>query len=292
MSHAASLACTPLPLDRRFAWVVSPGAQGAPVVHKLVSMSLVASGAACLSWWLAWLADAAMGRTSFWAAAWSSLVALPCAAFLCWLWQRWHVQVEPMTLHWEGLPRREHPREVPSDFVLKQGWQGDEPRAGWWVSPWRCPVQLSVILDLQRHVLIKLVPLDAVDAVSPCWVWLDLVAVQRRHDASEHPGAHWASAHTLRVCLNMRVARRVAALAGPNADLVGKPSKGRRSVASSDPEPNASQSTGHTLSRIQDHNRAAQMVMRMHADFEDTVIDSSQASPLPGTRIQCPKGAA
>lgn len=278
MSPLAALVAEPLPLDRRRSWVLLTGAGDAPAVRHTVTALLMSSAAATLVWCMAWLHDVWLGRASPAAAAWAGLMAI--AVWVpCWrLWRRWQRSALSLTLHWEGLPRAEARTAppVPSHSECAAG------RVGWWVSPWRCAAVLDVVLDLQRHVLIKLAPSEPVPHVQAVWLWVDLRALERRHRVDRRH----ASAHMLRTCMHVRLSQ-------PKAQERPRSSVARRGIslprltvmASSQKGLSLPDPSGLDLPHQETPTLAALMSSHLHADFADTEVFVPEASAGADSRI-------
>lgn len=283
MSRLAAPAVAPLPLDRRRSWVLLTGAGDAPVVHHAVAGLLMFSAAATLMWLMSWLQDAWLGRAGAGAVVLAAVAALLVLVPVGRLWQRWHAPANPVTLHWEGLPR-------PAVRLASQPSKGEDgaQRSGWWVSPWRCASDLTVVLDLQRHVLIKLTPREPLQNTRPLWLWLDLRAVDRRHQKDSRQ----ASAHMLRTCMYVRL---------PMQDIQAQEERqppgssvGRKVIASARTVAVASSRAGspqslHPGSHLAHHDHptlAALMAEHVHADFADTEVFLPEPSATAAVRAE------
>lgn len=276
MSRLAAPAVVPLPLDRRRSWVLLTGAGDATVVHHVVAGLLILSAAATLVWLASWFQDAWLGRAGIGAVALTTLAALIVLVPIGRLWVRWQAPAKALTLHWEGLPRPVGHQPLPG-----------AQRSGWWVSPWRCASDLAVVLDLQRHVLIKLTP-RALPNAQPVWLWLDLSAVERRHQQDSRQ----ASAHMLRTCLYVRVPAHDAQAedvgAAPRSRMAHKGlSSGQGAAVASLPTGTPkSLSPGSDLADHDNPSLAALMAEHVHADFADTEASLPELSAPASARAQ------
>ncbi len=278
MSRLAAPAVVPLPLDRRRSWVLLTGAGDAPAVHHAVAGLLILSATATLIWLTSWFQDAWLGRAGAGEVALATVAAFIVLVPIWRLWQRWHAPANALTLHWEGLPR---PVGRPAHQPSKGEWVAE--RSGWWVSPWRCASDLAVVLDLQRHVLIKLTPRVALPNAQPVWLWLDLRAVERRHQEDRRQ----AGAHMLRTCLYVRVpAEDASAEPGSSLERKGIDSALSAPVASSPAGTPQSLYPGPDLAHHDNPTLAALMAEHVHADFADTEVCLPESSVPESARAQ------
>lgn len=185
------------PLVRKAKWLIHPGASGAPLVRWLGAGAILLSVAVTLAWCATWLWDATAAGTS------PGLLALVVGltSLVVWqafaLWRHWVPARTPITLLWEGLPARD------AQATTLSPASSDRRRAartGWWVSPWRLPVRVVLVVDLQRWLLIRLVLPDGAQRPRVCWAWLDLARMAHAHTASR---AHWSDVHALRLRLHL-----------------------------------------------------------------------------------------
>lgn len=176
------------PLLRPASWRLSPGAADVPWLRRLGLLLLLASTLALLSWCLATWLEAWRHRD--W--GWASVLALPlCMLGLrhAWLLGRsWLMPAVPLTLRWTG----------PID-TLRSG----EPTGGWRVDEWGpCPVDVSLMWDWQRVMLLRVKPWTS--ASRPAWIWL-----QDRPGLAAHPRGEVHRLRTL-LCLPPAMTRPVA----------------------------------------------------------------------------------
>ncbi len=144
------------PLLRPASWRLSPGAADVPWLRHLGLALLMASTLALLAWCGATWLESWQHRD--W--NWVSLLAVPLCAFglrHAWrLGRGWLTPGLPLTLRWTGPVA-----------TLRSG----EPAGGWRVDEWGAqPVDVSLVWDWQRVMLLKLQPWES--SSSQAWVWL------------------------------------------------------------------------------------------------------------------------
>ncbi len=200
----------PLPLNLQAQWQVSTGASGVPPVRAMGAAAILASVAVAVWWCATWLRDAAT-----WGASWAPLaLTLALTALTVWhairLWRGWMLRPDPIILQWAGLPIKSS----------RHGRTADVEPTGWGVSVGGLhhpiePAKVSLILDLQRWLLIRIDTAGLHGRPVVHWAWLDLLQIERVHIRSD---GLWGGVHSLRVRLHLpptEVTGRVPAASCP-----------------------------------------------------------------------------
>jgi hypothetical protein len=216
-----------LPLNLRAQWQVSTGASGVPLVRAMGAAAILASVAIAVLWCATWLRDAITWGVSSAPLALTALLTALAVWHATRLWRGWMAHKHPITLCWTGLPIKSN----------RQGQSAANDPAGWGVSlsgsnKQAEPAQVSLVLDLQRWLLIRIETAGPQGKLVVQWAWLDLQQIERVHLSS---GGLWGGVHPLRVRLHLpptEAAGRVLAASCPR-ETQGMGWVGARAMASS-----------------------------------------------------------
>jgi len=174
------------PLTEPAAWSLSLGAASVPVI-RWVGGALWASAALMALIWLAGLMqDAFAGQLPAWVGAAATLAVL---AWFVMTWQgikRWFIQSDGLTLSWQGPVQAADP--------MRRG--REVAQGGFHVTEWQSAVQVHVMLDWQRWMLLRVRSLSKRHARREVFCWLSLPLSPDETGAS---GGH--SLHQLRSLL-------------------------------------------------------------------------------------------
>jgi hypothetical protein len=173
------------PLTRPAAWALKVGAVSVPSI-KWAGVGLwIAAALAALVWLIGLVQDAFAGQLAAWLGAAGTLAVVAWFALAWQVAKRWLTHSGTLTLSWCGPVRTPDPTRCATDKHDRS-----EPAGGFHVNEWQSAVQVHVVCDWQRWMLLRLRTTQA--GVTPrqafCWVTMqdDLGAQAARANAPLH----------------------------------------------------------------------------------------------------------
>lgn len=255
------------PLLRPASWRLLPGAADVPWLHRSALVLLMASALTLVAWSAAiWLDAWRLGTLG-----WATVLSFPlCLLGLCHAWRlgrMWQKPAAVLTLRWTG----------PVD-VLRSG----EPTGGWRVDEWGSrPVDVNLVWDWQRVMLLRVQPLDK--ASRQAWIWLQ-----------DRPGQRDRDVHRLRtlMCLPVAMTRPPLMASAPSGLMA---SSGHEGPAAASARMNGNRNSTNLKrpehlgrsTRSRPHVTEAREPLRFEDDFPATQVlerwgDDPEAKASPG----------
>ncbi|MGC4062210.1 MAG: hypothetical protein QM749_15745 [Aquabacterium sp.] len=167
------------PLTRPAAWPLNVGAVSVPAIKWAGAALWLAAALAALVWLIGLVQDAFAGQLSAWMGAAGTLAIMAWFALAWQVARRWLMQSGTLTLTWRG------PVRAPDPTRDKE----DKPEGGFHVNEWQSAVQVHVVCDWQRWVLLRLraTSVKGQGRQAFCWVAMPGEAPQvARANASLH----------------------------------------------------------------------------------------------------------
>lgn len=150
------------PLMKPSSWALWSGPGGAAGISRAAAAFWVSGGLMTLAWTVGLLHEAFVWGLS----PLLCVAGLSVALGWCWLawstWTAWRASRPPLTLLWTG-PVRDLPVSDADQPVQTGGFR---------VLQWDAPVQVEVLMDLQRWMLLRLRTLGAGAPRREAWLWL------------------------------------------------------------------------------------------------------------------------
>jgi hypothetical protein len=144
---------------------------------------------AALAWLVGLVQDAFAGHLAAWMGAAGTLAVVIWFALAWQAARRWFTQSGTLTLAWRGPVQAPDPtRRVPG--------RADLPAGGFHVSEWQSPVQVHVVCDWQRWMLLRLRAMPAGHAARQAFCWVAMT-----DEANGRATRANASLHQLRTLL-------------------------------------------------------------------------------------------
>jgi len=150
------------PLIRPAAWRLKMGAASAPAIKWAGGALWAVAALMALTWLIGLIQDAFVGQLAAWVGALGSLAVIAWFALAWQALRRWFTQADALTLTWHGPVRAADP--------ARRGREKAE--GGFHVTEWQLPVQVRVVLDWQRWILLRLrtVQTDGDSREAFCWL--------------------------------------------------------------------------------------------------------------------------
>lgn len=189
------------PLNRPAAWALKLGPADIPLVRWLGTALWALASAMGLSWWAHVARDFAHGHVTLGALAGFTVLMLTWAVVAWRIWRAWVTQAGTLTLLWRGPVHA-----LKSTRSAGHDRESREPEVGFAVAEWQAPVNVRVMLDGQRWMLVRI---DAVSQANPlgsddaaqrhqAYCWVDAHASRTQREAVD-----FLSIHQLRTLLHL-----------------------------------------------------------------------------------------